>query len=85
MSQSSRIFASQLGDRQLVVDFGDGELNFCRIRSGQLEFRSTRWQPPHWFQLTPEDILQHLMLQTPVAAWLKSRMKLGPRYMGTAA
>jgi hypothetical protein len=31
-----------------------------------------------WTAVTPQDILQHLVLRTPVAVWLESRIVLRP-------
>ena len=75
MRRTGHIFALQLDNRELVLDFEDGEINLYRIRAGELEFRTSRWDRDTWHQLTPEEILQHLMLQTPVGTWLKLRMQ----------
>jgi hypothetical protein len=77
--------ACPLGDRALVLDFSDGQLDFYRIRAGELELYSTRWAKPRWRHLTPEDILQHLIFETPVAEWLHDRIRLEPQPMAAAA
>ena len=77
--------ACPLGDRALVLDFSDGQLDFYRIRAGELELYSTRWAKPRWRHLTPEDILQHLIFETPVAVWLRDRIRLEPQPMAVAA
>jgi hypothetical protein len=46
---------------------------------------STRWAKPRWRHLTPEDILQHLIFETPVAEWLHDRIRLEPQPMAAAA
>ncbi|HLX75788.1 MAG TPA: hypothetical protein VKR26_13660 [Terriglobales bacterium] len=60
----------------LAVECLDGSFAFYRIREGILE----RIQGPEtaWTEVLAEDILQHLVLQTPVAVWLESRMVLKP-------
>jgi hypothetical protein len=78
----SPILAFQLGDRELVIEFFDGELQFYRVENGRLEFRTFHSE---WFALDPEDILQHMALDTAVARWLKPRMRLVPKDLVMAA
>ena len=60
----------------LAVECLDGSLAFYRIREGVLE--RIQDQERSWTEVSPEDILQHLVLNTPVAAWLESRIVLRP-------
>lgn len=70
------ISAVQFGDGELRIDFGNGDVDMYRVRDGQLEFL-TRWSHnPVWCPLSPEEILQHVVLHTPVAAWLYVRLRL---------
>ena len=85
ITTQEKTLACPLGDRALVLDFSDGRLDFYRIRAGELELYSTGWEKPKWRHLTPEDILQHLMFNTPVAEWLHDRIRLEPKPMASAA
>ena len=60
----------------LAVECLNGSFAFYRIRGSTLE----RIQDSEriWTELSAEDILQHLVLHTPVAVWLESRMVLKP-------
>jgi hypothetical protein len=60
----------------LAVECLDGSFAFYRIRGGALE--RIQDQERKWTEVPAEDILQHLVLQTPVAVWLESRMVLKP-------
>ena len=60
----------------LAVEGLDGSFAFYRIRGGALE--RIQDQERTWTEVAAEDILQHLVLQTPVAVWLESRMVLKP-------
>jgi hypothetical protein len=60
----------------LAVECLDGSFAFYRIRGGTLE--RTQELERGWTQVPAEDILQHLVLHTPVAAWLESRLVLKP-------
>lgn len=60
----------------LAVECLDGSFAFYRIRGGVLE--RIQDQERIWTELSAEDILQHLVLHTPVAVWLESRMVLRP-------
>lgn len=60
----------------LAVECLDGSFAFYRIRGSTLE--RIQEQERAWTQMSPGDILQHLVLQTPVAVWLESRMVLQP-------
>jgi hypothetical protein len=71
-----QMLAFQLGDRELVIEFADGELQFYRIVAGHLEFRTYY---SDWSVVDADDILQHVALETPVARWLQPRMRLVPR------
>src|SRR5438309_374447 len=78
-----KFFALQNGDNELVLDFLDGVLNFYRVKDGQLEYctmsRGKRtWGNFSWHQLTAVDILQHMVLHTVVADWLRERLRLVP-------
>jgi YHS domain-containing protein len=67
--------AIHFGDGDLRIDFGDGDVDTYRIQDGQLEFLTCR-SPSAWHPLTPEEILQHVVLHTPVAVWLHVRLRL---------
>jgi YHS domain-containing protein len=56
--------------------FGNGNVDMYGIKDGQLEFFTCRSQSPTWYPLTPEEILQHVVLHTPVAVWLHVRLRL---------
>lgn len=60
----------------LAVECLDGSFAFYRIRGATLE--RIQEQERTWTEVPAEDILQHLVLQTPVAVWLESRMVLRP-------
>ena len=60
----------------LAVECLDGSFAFYRIRGSILE--RTQDEERSWTEVPPVDILQHLVLHTPVAAWLESRMVLKP-------
>lgn len=60
----------------LAVECLDGSFAFYRIRGGSLE--RIQGQERAWTEVPPEDILQHLVLHTPVAVWLESRVVLKP-------
>jgi hypothetical protein len=60
----------------LAVECLDGSFAFYRIREGKLERIEGRER--EWSEVGSQDILQHLVLHTPVAVWLESRMVLKP-------
>ena len=60
----------------LAVECLDGSFAFYRIRGSVLE--RIQDMERSWTEVPAEDILQHLVLQTPVAVWLESRMVLKP-------
>ncbi|MGE5204899.1 MAG: hypothetical protein ACM3PW_04740 [Chlamydiota bacterium] len=60
----------------LAVECLDGSFAFYRIRGSVLE--RIQEQERAWTEMSPQDILQHLVLHTPVAVWLESRMVLQP-------
>jgi hypothetical protein len=60
----------------LAVECLDGSFAFYRIRGSALE--RIQDQERTWTEVPSEDILQHLVLHTPVAVWLESRMVLKP-------
>jgi hypothetical protein len=60
------------GRDRLVLGFSDDALQRYRVRDGKLEFQTAI--DSDWHALTPDEILQHLMLQTPVANWLRARI-----------
>jgi len=68
-----RILPSSVG---LAVECLDGSFAFYRIRGSLLE--RIQDLERSWTEVPAEDILQHLVLQTPVAVWLESRMVLKP-------
>ena len=70
------ISAIHFGEGQLRIDFSDGEVDLYRIKDGQLEFFTGRSPSPAWYALTPEEIMQHMVLHTPIAAWLRVRLRL---------
>ena len=63
-------------DNSTVVGLRDGSWAWYQIVGGRLEVRYSddRW----WSVVPPEDILQHLVLDTPVGAWLQNRILLKP-------
>ena len=80
---SSGALAMYAGDRKvfptrngIVVELLDGSFAWYRIADGRLEVRHSddRW----WSEVPAEDILQHLVLDSPVATWLHDRMILQP-------
>lgn len=52
----------EFGDGELRIDFGDGVVDRYRVRDGQLKFLSYKSQHPTWCPLSPEEILQHVLL-----------------------
>ena len=56
------ISAVHFGDGELRIDFGNGDVDMYRIKDGQLEFFTERSPTPAWYLLTPEEILQHVVL-----------------------
>jgi|SRR5579872_3696218 len=70
------ISAIHFSEGHLRIEFGDGHVDMYRIKDGQLEFFTCRSQSPAWCPLTPEEILQHMVLHTPIAAWLRVRLRL---------
>lgn len=58
------VSAIDFGDGELRIDFGNGDVDMYRIRDGQLEFFTGRSPSPAWYPLTPEEILQHVVLHT---------------------
>jgi hypothetical protein len=70
------ISAIECGDGELRIDFADGDVDKYRIRDGQLEFFTGRSSNPAWCPLSPEEIMQHLALHTPIATWLHVRLRL---------
>ena len=77
MSVLDAISAIEFGDGELRVDFADGDADKYRIRGGRLEFFSCRSQHPTWYPLSPEEVLQHVVLPTPVATCFHVRLRLG--------
>ena len=73
ISRELRSLPSSVG---LAVECLDGSFAFYRIRGSALE--RIQDQERTWTEVPAEDILQHLVLQTPVAVWLESRMVLKP-------
>jgi hypothetical protein len=70
------ISAIKFGDGELRIDFADGDVDSYRIRDRQLEFFTGRSPNPAWYPLSPEEIMQHLALHTPIATWLHVRLRL---------
>jgi hypothetical protein len=60
----------------LAVESLDRSFCFYRIRGAKLE--RIQSQEREWTELSSQDILQHLVLRTPVAQWLENRMVLKP-------
>ena len=72
------ISAIRFGEGELRIDFGGGEADRYRIKDGKLEFFTCRSRKAAWYALSPEEILQHVVLHTPVASWLYVRLRLNP-------
>jgi len=72
-SQQLRSLPSSVG---IAVECLDGTFAFYRVREGRLE--KIEGGERDWSQVPPEDILQHLVLRTPVGIWLESRVVLRP-------
>lgn len=70
------ISSIEFGDGELRIDFADGDVDRYRVRDSQLEFFTRRSHNPAWYPLTPEEIMQHLVLHTPIATWLQVRLRL---------
>src|SRR6185437_10545778 len=70
------ISAIQFGEGELRIDFGEGHADLYRIKDGQLELFTCRSRKAAWYALSPEEILQHVVLHTPVASWLYVRLRL---------
>jgi hypothetical protein len=60
----------------IAVKSLDRSFCFYRIRGGRLE--RIQDHECEWTELSPPDILQHLVLRTPVATWLEDRIVLTP-------
>ena len=60
----------------LAIESLDRSFCFYRIRGAKLE--RIQSQEREWTELSPQDILQHLVLRTPVAVWLEGRIILKP-------
>ena len=78
-SSSSGALSMYAGERKvfptrngIVVELLGGSFAWYRISNGRLEVRHSedRW----WSDVPLEDILQHLVLNSPVATWLHDRM-----------
>ena len=62
----------------------DSAKNEYRIRQGQLEVRKlegrrTSGSGDGWTAITPEEIRRHFALNSPVAQWLRKRMRASNR------
>jgi hypothetical protein len=55
----------------LLMAFEEGRVVRYRIRDGQVLYQADTQVP--WVQLSPEQILQHVAIQTVVGEWLKNR------------
>jgi hypothetical protein len=60
----------------IAVESLDRSFAFYSIRAERLE--RIQDHEREWTELTPQDILQHLVLGTPVAVWLENRIVLRP-------
>jgi hypothetical protein len=56
----------------LLFAFPDGAMQRYRVVHGNLEFQAR--VGARWRQLTPDQIIQHLMLGTVVGDWLRDRI-----------
>jgi hypothetical protein len=56
----------------LLFAFRDGAVQRYRIKDGNLAFQTR--MGASWRMLSPDEIIQHLMLATPVAEWLHDRI-----------
>ncbi len=60
----------------IAVQSLDHSFCFYRVQEGHLQ--RMQEHETEWTVLSPEDILQHLVLGTPVAVWLADRLILKP-------
>lgn len=60
----------------IAVQSLDHSSCFYRVQEGQLQ--RMQEHESEWTALSPDDILQHLVLRTPVAVWLEDRIVLQP-------
>jgi hypothetical protein len=60
----------------IAVESLDRSFCFYRIRGAKLE--RIQDHEGEWTELSSQDILQHLVLRTPVAVWLEERIVLRP-------
>ncbi len=56
----------------LLLAFGDGAVQRYRVIGGNLNFQPR--MGGRWRTLSPDEIIQHLMLGTAVAEWLHDRI-----------
>ena len=76
LRDKTRKLASLPSTDGLAIESLDRSFCFYRIRGAKLERIQT--QEREWTELSAKDILQHLVLRTPVALWLESRIVLKP-------
>ena len=60
----------------LAIESLDRSFCFYRVIDAKLERIQTRER--EWTELSTQDILQHLVLRTPLAVWLETRIVLTP-------
>ena len=70
------------GRDRLSLSFADSSIQRYRVRDGKVEFQ--KGTLAEWHALTPEEIVQHLMLDTPLANWLHERVGWRAKLPGAA-
>ena len=68
---------------RLLFAFPDGAVQRYRVVDGKLEFEEKAGVG--WHQLSPDQIMQHIMLGTAVGDWLRDRISWQVRTLGQAA
>lgn len=69
-------FVSLSSSVGIAVESLDRSFCFYRVQGAKLE--RIQDHEREWTELSPQDILQHLVLGTPVAVWLEGRIALKP-------
>ena len=70
------------GRDRLSLNFPDAAMQRYRVRDGKVEFQTGTLS--EWHALTAEEVVQHLMLDTPLATWLQERVGWRVKLPGAA-